>query len=270
MFGIAALGAGVLSSLSSNSAAKKAAAASQYATDQNVALQREQFAQTQANLNPYMQAGQTGLDTLSARADGTGGVYGGTANPTYTAPEAFSYGANDHTASPGYQFQLQRGLDAIQSSQAARGALYSGATMKALEKFGQGLAAQDFNNERNFAYQSYNDAANRARGNYESDRGYLSNRYDTQTGVANNLASIGANAAGGLSSAGQNMATNIGNAYSQNAENKANAGLVASSNLTNILGQGLSAYARGGQARTTPGIVDRLATGVINNNPYLF
>ena len=64
----ATLGAGALSALSGNSAAKKAAAASQYATDQSIGLQRDQFNQTQANLSPYMQAGQAGLGALLSRS----------------------------------------------------------------------------------------------------------------------------------------------------------------------------------------------------------
>lgn len=53
---------------------------------------------------------------------------------------------NNYLNSTGYQFQLGQGQDAIASSAAARGLLNSGATAKALTKFGQNLASTTFNN----------------------------------------------------------------------------------------------------------------------------
>lgn len=48
--------------------------------------------------------------------------------------------------SPGYQFQMEQGVGALDRSAAARGGLYSGAQGKALTEYGQGLANQEFNN----------------------------------------------------------------------------------------------------------------------------
>lgn len=47
---------------------------------------------------------------------------------------------------PGYQFALQGGSDAINSNAAARGTFQSGATGKALAKYGSGLADQTYQN----------------------------------------------------------------------------------------------------------------------------
>lgn len=323
----AVVGSGIVGALSGNSAAKKAANASQDATDKTIALQSQQYQQTRADLAPYAQAGQvanaalmqryglaapattqnayaaagdpasgelvaanyngpTGAPTRRVMDEGTGGgvgyvqydpanpgasvstgpgnayaapqagyaapavggaepgTYGNTTAPTYQAPGAFSYKEGDYKESDAYKFQLARGLDAIQSSQATRGAMYSGATAKAIAKFSQGLAAQEFGNERQFAYGSYIYKNNRDRTNYTDDRDYMTNRYDTTTGVLQNLTSSGQNAAAGTAAAGSAYAANAGNAYSTNAANRANAGLVQSSNLTNLLGQGLNAYAR--------------------------
>ena len=46
--------------------------------------------------------------------------------------------------SPGYQFQMDQGLAAIDQSAIARGNLNSGATLKALNAYGQGLANQEY------------------------------------------------------------------------------------------------------------------------------
>ena len=48
--------------------------------------------------------------------------------------------------SPGYQWQLGEGLRAVDAGAASRGILRSGATIKAEDTFGQGLANQDFGN----------------------------------------------------------------------------------------------------------------------------
>jgi hypothetical protein len=55
-------------------------------------------------------------------------------------------GFSNYLNSTGYQFQLGQGTAAITGSAAARGILNSGATAKALTKYGQGLAGSSFNN----------------------------------------------------------------------------------------------------------------------------
>lgn len=47
---------------------------------------------------------------------------------------------------PGYQFQLQQGRNALLGGAAARGGVNSGAAMKGLTKFGQGLADSTYQN----------------------------------------------------------------------------------------------------------------------------
>lgn len=218
-------------------------------------------------------APQSGYAAPAAGAEP--GTYGDVAAPSYTAPVyqdpgKFSYTAADYTQSPGYQFQLDRGLDAIQSSQASRGAMYSGATQKALLKFSQGLAAQDFNQERSAAETTFNTTANRtrsnfdvdanrARANFDADRGYLTDRFDTTTGVLQNLSSSGQNAAAQTGNAGNAYAAATGAANSSNAANVGNAALSNASNINGVISTGLNAYAYGqGQA---PGVVNSLATG---------
>lgn len=58
------------------------------------------------------------------------------------AQEAF----RQYQGSTGYQFRLGQGISAIEQSGAARGLLNSGATMKALNEYGQGLASSEFQN----------------------------------------------------------------------------------------------------------------------------
>lgn len=56
-------------------------------------------------------------------------------------------GAYDQFRSdPGYQFQQQQGVNAIDRSAASRGMLNSGAQLKALDRYGQGVADQSYGN----------------------------------------------------------------------------------------------------------------------------
>jgi hypothetical protein len=57
-----------------------------------------------------------------------------------------SNGFTNYLNSTGYKFQLGQGTQAIAGSAAAKGILNSGATAKALQTYGQGLAAGTFNN----------------------------------------------------------------------------------------------------------------------------
>lgn len=50
---------------------------------------------------------------------------------------------------PGYEFRLGEGSRAIEGSAAARGGLYSGATMRDLQKYGQDYGSQEFGNVYN-------------------------------------------------------------------------------------------------------------------------
>ncbi len=61
-------------------------------------------------------------------------------------------GGPDYSAfyeSPGYQFQQEQGILAIDKSAAARGLLMSGGTLRELQRYGQGLASSEFGNYAN-------------------------------------------------------------------------------------------------------------------------
>jgi hypothetical protein len=64
-----------------------------------------------------------------ARSNGTGGTeYGG------------------YQKTPGYDFRMKTGMDALESSAAARGGLLSGAAMKASQQFGQDYGSNEYSN----------------------------------------------------------------------------------------------------------------------------
>lgn len=59
-------------------------------------------------------------------------------------PTAANNAFDTYRKSTGYDFQMKEGQNAIASSAAARGTLNSGATLKALTKYGQGLGGNAF------------------------------------------------------------------------------------------------------------------------------
>ena len=102
--------------------------------------------------------------------------------------------------SPGYAWQLQQGLRAVDAGAAAQGMARSGATLKAEETYGQGLANQNFQ-------QYYQNLAGLS-GQGLTAAGGIAN---AATGGAANIASTDTSAAAAQSSIYGNVAKGIGN-----------------------------------------------------------
>ena len=98
-----------------------------------------------ANLNPYLQTGSTAATNLGAALSP-----GGALTTTFTAPTA-----QQVQNTPGYQFQLAQGNQAVQRLAAASGGLQSGGTLKSLDQYSQGLASTYYQNAFNNALQGY-------------------------------------------------------------------------------------------------------------------
>ena len=84
-----------------------------------------QYLQSRADLAPWREAGAASLADLRAA------LLGGDMSKFYT--------------SPGYQFRLGQGVDAVNRGASARGGIDSGRTLKALTEYGQGIGASEFN-----------------------------------------------------------------------------------------------------------------------------
>jgi hypothetical protein len=154
-------------------------------------------------------------------ANPTGGSYG---EPTTgyrvngqdfaTLQEAQNYANANQTGgtpwewqqTPGYQFRMDQGLDALDASAAARGGLYSGAAMQDALKFGQDYASNEYGNIFNMLGGLSTTGMNAAGMNASAAQ-------NTANGVSNALAGIGnAQAAGAIG--GANAWSNaLGDAY---------------------------------------------------------
>lgn len=139
--GIGAAVAGVASSALSSSAASSAADTQAAAADRASAASQAQAAQTRADLLPYNQLGQQGQEQLASLfgLNGAGnkanalqsfGLSGLTFQPTQA----------QLAATPGYQFNLAQGQNAVANSSAAQGRGISGAALKGAANYATGLA----------------------------------------------------------------------------------------------------------------------------------
>ena len=184
----------VAGSMYSSKQAGKAAKTQANSADQASAIQQANFEQTRKDLMPYKQAGDTSLNQLMGQMTPDGYF-----NQTHTGQDIYS--------DPSYQFRLQQGQDTIQSSAAAQGGLLSGATLKALQNYGQDSASQEYGN----AYNRFN-----------ADQ---TNRYNRLS----NLVGIGQNAAAQVGNAGAQTAQAVANNTMAGANSIA-AGQIGSAN----------------------------------------
>jgi len=215
-------GAGILGSRSAArtqaNAARDAAAAQVAAAERAGQEQRAMF-ERQVELQAQFRAGgmaaQNRLMTLLGLAAPTGeeAVPGLTVDTT--APGFGRYARDfsmaDFEGDPGYGFRMSEGMKALERSAAARGGLLSGTTLKGVQRFGQDLASQEYQN----AFNRYQ--VNRANqlnplqslmGAGQTGANALTNAAgDVGRGLAGTYMGAGAAQAAGLANAGQARAS---------------------------------------------------------------
>lgn len=153
-------------------------------------------------INKYLSQGTAAVDTGAQQAQGylgqAGNLYQGLATQSGGLSGLNLYGdalgvngadgaaraQSAFTTDPGYQFQQQQGLDALNRSAAARGQLNSGQTGLDTLTFSQGLA----NNSYQQWLQNLSGFGNSQAGVYTGAIGGQAGALDNQAGVATNAA----------------------------------------------------------------------------------
>lgn len=189
---ITSIAGGLIGANESANAAKDAASLQSAAGTQASGQTLAQYQQNQATQAPWLTAGTGAINKLSDLTGTSGNTtaagYGSLTKPFTTA---------DFVADPGYQFSLDQGQKALERSSAAKGGLLSGAAIKAAQTYGQGTAAQEYQD--------------------------VYNRYNTdQSNIYSRLA--------GLSNSGQSAATNLGAAGATATQNS-NEDLLGAANV---------------------------------------
>ena len=181
-------GAGLIGSKMQSDAASKAA-------DKATAAQSQALAQTRADLEPWRMQGQNALLATSNLAGANG-------------PEAGRLAQQDFFTSPGYQWRLDEGMRAVDAGAAAKGMLRSGATLKAEQEFGQGLASQEFENYYNRLYNLSGMGMKAAGATGDAEMQAGRGQAATAIGAGNAQSSIYGNAASSLGTAASGLVSN--------------------------------------------------------------
>lgn len=193
-----------------SSAAKKAAKTQEQAARDATAAQERMFQRQTELQEPFRQGGLTAqqeiMQLLGIGGDKTAAGYGSMAK---------AFGTDQFQQDPGYAFRQAEGMKALERSAAARGNLLSGSTLKGVQRFGQDLASQEYQN-----------AFNR----YQVERSARLNPLQSLMGSGQSATNVLTGAAGQM---GQNEASNIYNAGQARAS-----GYIGSANALNqALGQ---------------------------------
>ena len=202
------------SSLIGASASRSAAGAQATAAEQGTAAQERMFERQVQLQEPWRKAGEQALNKLIPLTD-------------YQ-----KFGMAQFTADPGYAFRLSEGQKALERSAAARGGLLSGATGKALTRYGQEMGSQEYQN-----------AFNR----YQAERAAQLQPLQSLAGVGQTSANTLTNASGVM---GSNIAEGLGSAAAARASGYVGGANALTSGLGTYLnytqGQNMLAALRGG------------------------
>ena len=200
------IGGAIIGGLASSDAASSAADAQVAAGAASNATQLEMYNRTRNDQLPAIQAGQRAIGQLSA-----GTADGGDFNRDFTMA--------DFTRDPGYEFRMGQGQKALEASAAARGGVLNGGTLKALSRYGQDFASNEYSN----AYNRFN-----------NDRTTRFNRLSS-------IAGTGQTANNTMGALGQQTAYQIGQTQ-QGIGNARASGTVGGANAINNGLQSLSNY----------------------------
>lgn len=220
VIGSAVVGAGASAYGASQSAkaSKQAAGIQADSANSDRALQEKIYNQNRSDAMPWLTAGGQGLSSLGDFL----GTSGNTSAANY-GQGVKPFSMSDFNADPGYQFNLQQGQRALDRTASSKGQFFSGAASKALQRYSQDYASNQFDT----AYNRYN-----------------TNNTNTYNRLAG-LSGVGQTASSQLQSAGNSYGTNAGNAIT-GAGNAQASGIVGAANAWNSGLSGVSSAASGG------------------------
>lgn len=135
MVAAAIVGSAVVGAAASSQASKKQSKSADRASE----LSQGQFEQNRKDQEPWREAGTVALGQMAA-----GTAPGGEFQQNFTLA--------DFQQDPGYQFRMDEGRRGIESGAAARGGALGGGALKALERYSQGYASNEYAN----AYNRFN------------------------------------------------------------------------------------------------------------------
>lgn len=156
-------------------ASNKAGGAQEQAASEALALQRQMYDQSRADLEPWRKTGTAALDNLNALL-----INGDTSKFMET---------------PGYDYRFSQGVRASNNAANAKGMLRSGAQSKALMKYGQDIGSAEFDNyiNRNALLAGYGQNATNAGVGVNTNYATQGGQTTQDAGAARASSYIGAN-----------------------------------------------------------------------------
>ncbi len=213
----------VISGLTANNqarASRRAADAQVRSAEEASRLQREMFDRQVQLQEPFRQGGLAGQNRLMELL----GI-GGNAQASDYGRDARDFGMGDFEVDPGYGFRLAEGNKALERSAAARGMVLSGQMFKGVQRFGQDLASQEYQN-----------AFNR----FQTNRSSRLNPLMGLAGAGQQATNVVSNAAGQLGTQLGENAMGAGNARASGYIGQANAYTNAINQMNNMAAQAFS------------------------------
>lgn len=194
----------VAGAIISSESSKSAAGTMADSADRASQVQQGMYQQGRADAGPWRDAGIAALADLKA------------------GKSDFNrdFNMSDFQKDPGYDFRMAEGQKAIERSAAARGGLNSGATLKALDRYGEDFASNEYNN----AYNRFN-----------ADRDRRFNRLSS-------IAGLGQTANSQVSAAGTNAANNIGQNIMGAGSAQAAAQIAGGNAINSAIGNGTNTW----------------------------
>ena len=211
--GIGSIAGGIMGGNAAKKAANTQAAAEKYAADLQkqeadaaLQFQKDNLAQQRSDAAPWLKAGTGAINQLSDLTGPNGKLIQGF-DEKFAAPTDVTE-QND----PGYAFRLAQGMKALQNSAAAKGQTFDPNTAKALTRYGQDYASNEYGN-----------VYNRALGEYQQRYNIFNQNQANQFNRLSAVAGGGQTAVGQLNSAGQNAANQSGGILMNYANQASNA-----------------------------------------------
>jgi hypothetical protein len=249
-------------------AAETAADSAQQTNRETIEFNKWLYGDQKEQAKPWYNAGVDAITQLqSAIKDGTYNYDLSKVNQQQYNPVAFS-GNVDVTQDPSYQFRLSQGVNALDHSAAASGMLQSGAQQKAITKYGQDLASQEYANAFARALQTNqtnnSDQANATQINNAANMNTVNTFLTELNNRFNRTASVsgaGQNANQSIANAGANMGNNV-------TSSLANTGAAVSAAATNAGNATANMY--GGVATSAnQGVQNYLSYSILKKNGLL-
>ena len=204
-------------------ASRDATAAQERITQKQIDLQREMFNKQVDLQAPFRENGLNANNRLSALLGLPSTSLNQGDDRIGSLMRAFS--PQDFQGDPGYQFRMSEGMKGVENSAAARGGALSGAALKAIQKYGQDFASNEYTN----AYNRFN-----------SDQTNQFNRLTSLAGGGQTASNQIGNAAGNFANGAAGAYQNLGNAQASNILGAGNARSAGQIGTANAWSRGLS------------------------------